>query len=85
MVGMANYAGGGLLELLCCCLVYDSFRSRWTRTPQHPRVVYVQTPPRVPVLQGTVQPVVYGAPVKNALPLIACVAMDRGPLPLESV
>ena len=84
---MAHYGGGGgggLLPLLCCCLLYDSLSSRWQRAP--PRdVVYVQAPPRVAVLQGTVQPVVYGAPVKNALPLIACVAMDRGPLPLESV
>ena len=87
---MAHYGGGGgggLLPLLCCCLLYDSLSSRWQRAP--PRdVVYVQAPPRVAVLQGTVQPVqpvVYGAPVEGALPLIACVVMDRAQSPLENV
>ena len=88
---MAHYGGGGgggLLPLLCCCLLYDSLSARWRREPRQPNVVYVQAPPRVAVLQGTVQPVqpvVYGAPGEGALPLIACVVMDRAQSPLENV
>ena len=76
---MAHYGGNGLLELLCCCLIFDGFRSRWTRAPRQPRVVYLQSPP--PAVLVPAQPVVYGAPVEGELPLLACASMQRGPGP----
>ena len=73
---MAYYAGNGLFQLLCCCLLYDTFLSRRTRAPQQPRVVYVQTPTR-PTVVTPMTPVMYGAPVEGVLPLIACATMER--------